>query len=81
MRWTYYNHIDKTVQGTTVKGSCTHLGFEQIMSYRCDRNFELMRQFYSTIYISADESSMTCMVDGRMNTVNKRACEERLTAG
>jgi hypothetical protein len=36
-----------------------------------------MRQIYSTIYTSTDKSSMTCIVDVRMITVNKRAWEER----
>jgi hypothetical protein len=77
MRWKDFNHIDKIVQGTTVRGLCVYLGLEQIMSYCCDWNSELIRQFYSTVYISADKSSMTCMVDGRMITINKRAWEER----
>jgi hypothetical protein len=77
MKWIDWEHIDSIDQFARVREQCAHLGLEQIMSYRCDWNSELIKQFYSTVHISADKSSMTCMADGRMITINKRAWEER----
>ncbi|PAN21620.1 hypothetical protein PAHAL_3G480400 [Panicum hallii] len=77
MKWIDWEHIDSIDQFACVREQCAHLGLEQIMSYRCDWNSELIRQFYSTVHISADKSSMTWMADGRRVTTNKRAWEER----
>ncbi|KAG2630403.1 hypothetical protein PVAP13_3KG487100 [Panicum virgatum] len=77
MKWIDWEHIDSIDQFACVREQCAHLGLEQIMSYCCDWNSELIRQFYSTVHISADKSSMTWMADGRRITTNKKAWEER----
>jgi hypothetical protein len=77
MKWTDWEHIDSIDQFAYVREQCAHLGLEQIMSYRCDWNSELIKQFYSTVHISPDKSKMTFMADGRIITINKRAWEER----
>ncbi|CAL4970403.1 unnamed protein product [Urochloa decumbens] len=76
MKWTDWEHIDSIEQFARVREQCANLGLEQIMSYRCDWDSELIRQFYATVYISTDKSSMTWMADGRRITTNKRAWEE-----
>ncbi|CAL4905533.1 unnamed protein product [Urochloa decumbens] len=77
MKWTDWEHIDSIEQFACVREQCANLGLEQIMSYRCDWDSELIRQFYATVHISADKSSLTWMADGRRITTNKRAWEER----
>ncbi|RCV19281.1 hypothetical protein SETIT_3G371800v2 [Setaria italica] len=77
MKWIDWEHIDSIDQFACVREQCAHLGLEQIISYHCDWNSELIKQFYSTVHISADKSSMTWMADGRRITTNKRAWEER----
>ena len=77
MKWIDWKHIDSIDQFACVRERCAHLGLEQIMSYHCDWDSELIRQFYSTVHISADKSSMTWMADGRRITTNKKAWEER----
>ncbi|CAN6338768.1 unnamed protein product [Urochloa humidicola] len=77
MKWTDWEHIDSIHQFACVREQCANLGLEQIMSYRCDWDSELIRQFYATVHISANKSSMTWMADGRRITTNKRAWEER----
>ncbi|XP_039802591.1 uncharacterized protein LOC120666735 [Panicum virgatum] len=77
MKWIDWEHIDSIDQFACVRERCAHLGLEQIMSYHCDWDSELIRQFYSTVHISADKSSMTWMADGRRITTNKKAWEER----
>nr|CAB3446207.1 unnamed protein product [Digitaria exilis] len=76
MRWIDWGHIDRMDQSACVREQCAHLGLEMIMSYRCDWNSELIKQFYSTVHISDDKSSMTWMADGRRITTNKRAWEK-----
>lgn len=46
------------------------------MSSCDDWDDELIRQFYSTVYISVDNTCMIWMTDGRKITTNKRAWEE-----
>ncbi|CAL4891320.1 unnamed protein product [Urochloa decumbens] len=76
MKWTDWEHIDSIEQFACVREQCANLGLEQIMSYRCDWDSELIRQFYATVYISTDKSSMTWMADGRRITTSKRGWEE-----
>ncbi|KAL6623498.1 hypothetical protein ACP70R_033377 [Stipagrostis hirtigluma subsp. patula] len=70
-KWIDWEHID------SVRQRCADLGLEEIMSYCCDWDNELIRQFYATVQISDDKTSMTWMADGRRITTNKRAWEER----
>ncbi|CAN6348272.1 unnamed protein product [Urochloa humidicola] len=76
MKFIDWEHIDSIEQFACVREQCANLGLEQIMSYRCDWDGELIRQFYATVHVSADKSSMTWMADGRRITTNKRAWEE-----
>ncbi|KAL6847283.1 hypothetical protein ACP4OV_023136 [Aristida adscensionis] len=76
MKWIDWGHIDNIDQFAGIRERCVHLGLEQIMSHNCDWDNELIRQFYSTVHISADKTSMTWMTDGRRITTNKRAWEE-----
>ncbi|CAN6334722.1 unnamed protein product [Urochloa humidicola] len=76
MKFIDWEHIDNIEQFACIREQCANLGLEQIMSYRCDWDSELIRQFYATVHISADKSSMTWMADGRRITTNKRAWEE-----
>lgn len=73
MKWIEWEHIDSIDQFACVRERCAHLGLEQIMSYHCDWDSELIRQFYSTVHISSNKSSMTWMADGRRITTNKKA--------
>ncbi|KAJ1266080.1 hypothetical protein BS78_08G123600 [Paspalum vaginatum] len=77
MKWIEWKYINSKKQFAGVREHFANLGLEQIMSYRCDWDNELIRQFYSTVHITADKSSMTWMTDGRMITTNKRAWEEK----
>ncbi|TVU03813.1 hypothetical protein EJB05_50622 [Eragrostis curvula] len=77
MKWIDWKHIANIEQFAGVRKRCAHLGLEKIMSYCCHWDSELIRQFYATVHISADKTSMTWMSDGRKITANKRAWEER----
>lgn len=77
MKWIDWAYIDSRDEFSCVRQRCAHVGLEQIMSYHCDWDNELIRQFYSTIHISDDNSSMTWMANGMRITTNKRAWEER----
>uniref|UniRef100_A0A453M280 Uncharacterized protein n=1 Tax=Aegilops tauschii subsp. strangulata TaxID=200361 RepID=A0A453M280_AEGTS len=76
MQWIDWDYIDSIDEFSGVRQRCAHVGLEQMMSYHCDWDIELIRQFYSTVYISDDNSSITWMADGRRVTTNKRAWEE-----
>ncbi|XBI84842.1 hypothetical protein VPH35_093065 [Triticum aestivum] len=76
MQWIDWDYIDSMDEFSCVRQRCAHVGLEQMMSYHCDWDIELIRQFYSTVYISDDNSSITWMADGRRVTTNKRAWEE-----
>ncbi|WVZ91021.1 hypothetical protein U9M48_037254 [Paspalum notatum var. saurae] len=77
MKWIDWEYINSKKQFAGVREQFANLGLEQIMSYRCDWDNELIKQFYSTVHITADKSSMTWMTNGRMITTNKRAWEEK----
>ncbi|XP_044385826.1 uncharacterized protein [Triticum aestivum] len=76
MQWIDWEYIDSIDEFSCVRQRCAHVGLEQIMRYHCDWDNELIRQFYSTVHISDDNSSITWMADGRRITTNKRAWEE-----
>jgi hypothetical protein len=76
MKWIDWDHIRSVDQFAGIRERCAFLGLEHIMSYRCAWDTELIRQFYSTVHISTDKSSITWMTDGRKITTNKRAWEE-----
>ncbi|KAM3261053.1 hypothetical protein ACQJBY_051988 [Aegilops geniculata] len=76
MQWIDWEYIDSIDEFSCVRQRCAHVGLEQIMRYHYDWDNELIRQFYSTVHISDDNSSITWMADGRRITTNKRAWEE-----
>ncbi|KAG0521484.1 hypothetical protein BDA96_08G164700 [Sorghum bicolor] len=76
MKWIDWEHIRSVDQFAGIRERCAFLGLEQIMGYRCAWDTELIRQFYSTVHISTDKSSITWMTNGRKITTNKRAWEE-----
>ncbi|KAI4966797.1 hypothetical protein ZWY2020_035973 [Hordeum vulgare] len=77
MKWIDWDYIDSIDEFSCVRQRFVHVGLEKIISYHCDWDIELIRQFYSTVHISVDNSSITWMADGRRITTNKRAWEER----
>uniref|UniRef100_A0A8I6Y6W5 Uncharacterized protein n=2 Tax=Hordeum vulgare subsp. vulgare TaxID=112509 RepID=A0A8I6Y6W5_HORVV len=77
MKWIDWDYIDSIDEFSCVRQRFAHVGLEKIISYHCDWDIELIRQFYSTVHISVDNSSITWMADGRRITTNKRAWEER----
>jgi hypothetical protein len=79
MKWIDWPHIDSIDHFAGIRKQCAHLGLGQIMSYCCHWDSELIRQFYSTVHINADKTSITWMTDGRKIIANKRAWEERFS--
>ncbi|CAN6330119.1 unnamed protein product [Urochloa humidicola] len=71
MKWIDWEHIKSTDQVAGVWENCAYLGLEEIMSYHCDWDDELIK-----VHISEDKASITWMSDGKRITTKKRAWEE-----